>query len=131
MHHATSTLNHWPVPRIGHTPPQQVIRRTRANAVDPVRITKISTGENPVCSMNKPSRPLTYSSSLAWPKASRDKISHPRLSKAQPRARSATRLIVQDEKPYRENLRRKRLLHNAKLKQPAALEDIDYQHPEV
>lgn len=38
-------------------------------------------------------------------------------------------LLVQDEKTYRENLRLKRLLHNAKLKQPAALEDIDYKHP--
>ena len=27
------------------------------------------------------------------------------------------------------NLRLKRLLANAKLKQPAALEDIDYKHP--
>jgi DNA replication protein DnaC len=38
-------------------------------------------------------------------------------------------LIVQDEKTYRENLRLKRLLHNAKLKQQACLEDIDYKHP--
>ena len=38
-------------------------------------------------------------------------------------------LIVQDEKTYRENLRLKRLLHNAKLNQQAALEDIDYKHP--
>lgn len=38
-------------------------------------------------------------------------------------------LLVQDEKTYRDNLRLKRLLHNAKLKQPAALEDIDYKHP--
>jgi len=38
-------------------------------------------------------------------------------------------LLVQDEKTYRENLRLKRLLKNAKLKQPAALEDIDYKHP--
>ena len=38
-------------------------------------------------------------------------------------------LLVQDEKTYRENLRLKRLLANAKLKQPAALEDIDYKHP--
>ena len=38
-------------------------------------------------------------------------------------------LIVQDEKTYRDNLRLKRLLANAKLKQPAALEDIDYKHP--
>ena len=38
-------------------------------------------------------------------------------------------LIVQDEKTYRENLRLKRLLSNAKLKQQAALEDIDYKHP--
>ena len=38
-------------------------------------------------------------------------------------------LLVQDEKTYRENLRLKRLLSNAKLKQPAALEDIDYKHP--
>ena len=38
-------------------------------------------------------------------------------------------LIVQDEKTYRDNLRLKRLLKNAKLKQPACLEDIDYKHP--
>lgn len=37
-------------------------------------------------------------------------------------------LLVQDEKTYRENLRLKRLLKNAKLKQSAALEDIDYRH---
>ena len=38
-------------------------------------------------------------------------------------------LLVQDERTYRENLRLKRLLKKAKLKQPAALEDIDYKHP--
>jgi DNA replication protein DnaC len=38
-------------------------------------------------------------------------------------------LLVQDEKTYRENLRLKRLLKNAKLKQQAALENIDYRHP--
>ena len=38
-------------------------------------------------------------------------------------------LIVQDEKTYRDNLRLKRLLLNAKLPQPACLEDIDYKHP--
>jgi DNA replication protein DnaC len=38
-------------------------------------------------------------------------------------------LLVQNEKTYRENFRLKRLLHNAKLKQNAALEDIDYKHP--
>lgn len=38
-------------------------------------------------------------------------------------------LLVQDEKTYRENLRLKRLLHHAKLKQQASLEDIDYKHP--
>ena len=38
-------------------------------------------------------------------------------------------LLVHDEKTYRENLRLKRLLHNAKLKQNAALEDVDYKHP--
>src|SRR5437870_11174992 len=38
-------------------------------------------------------------------------------------------LLVQDEKTYRDNLRLRRLLHNAKLKQQAALEDIDYKHP--
>jgi DNA replication protein DnaC len=38
-------------------------------------------------------------------------------------------LIVQDEKTYRDNLRLKRLLLNAKLSQPACLEDIDYKHP--
>jgi DNA replication protein DnaC len=38
-------------------------------------------------------------------------------------------LIVQDEKTYRDNLRLKRLLLNAKLPQPACVEDIDYKHP--
>lgn len=38
-------------------------------------------------------------------------------------------LLVQDEKTYRDNLRLNRLLRNAKLKQQAALEDIDYKHP--
>jgi len=37
-------------------------------------------------------------------------------------------LLVQDEKTYRDNQRLKRLLRNAKLRQPAALEDIDYRH---
>ena len=37
-------------------------------------------------------------------------------------------LLVQDEKTYRDNLRLKRLLKNAKLKQPASPEDIDYKH---
>jgi DNA replication protein DnaC len=35
-------------------------------------------------------------------------------------------LLVQDEKMYRDNLRLKRLLRKAKLRQEAALEDIDY-----
>jgi DNA replication protein DnaC len=38
-------------------------------------------------------------------------------------------LLVQEEKTYRENLRLKRLLKNAKLKQPASIEDIDTRHP--
>lgn len=37
-------------------------------------------------------------------------------------------LLVQDEKTYRDNRRLKRLLRHAKLRQPAALEDIDYRH---
>ena len=37
-------------------------------------------------------------------------------------------LLVQDEKTNRDNLRLKRLLRDAKLKQSAALEDIDYTH---
>jgi DNA replication protein DnaC len=37
-------------------------------------------------------------------------------------------LLVQDEKTYRDNQRLSRLLKKAKLKQPAALEDIDYTH---
>ena len=37
-------------------------------------------------------------------------------------------LLVQDEKTYRDNQRLKRLLRNAKLRQSAALEDIDYRH---
>lgn len=35
-------------------------------------------------------------------------------------------LLVQDEKTYRDNLRLKRLLRKAKLRQEASLEDIDY-----
>ena len=35
-------------------------------------------------------------------------------------------LLVQDEKLYRDNLRLRRLLKKAKLRQEAALEDIDY-----
>lgn len=38
-------------------------------------------------------------------------------------------LLVQDEKTYRDNRRLRRLLRNAKLRQPAALEDLDYNHP--
>ena len=38
-------------------------------------------------------------------------------------------LLVQDEKNSRDNQRFKRLLRKAKLKQAAALEDIDYSHP--
>ena len=56
-----------------------------------------------------------------------DKISHPHLADLS--HQEFFGLIVQDEKTYRENLRLKRLLYNAKLKQPACLEDIDYQHP--
>ncbi len=36
-------------------------------------------------------------------------------------------LLVQDEKMYRDNLRLKRLLRKAKLRQEASLEDIDYR----
>ena len=56
-----------------------------------------------------------------------DKISHPNTADLS--HQEFFGLIVQDEKTYRENLRLKRLLHNAKLKQQAALEDIDYKHP--
>lgn len=38
-------------------------------------------------------------------------------------------LLVQDEKTYRDNERLKRLLKNARLRQPACLEDINYRHP--
>jgi DNA replication protein DnaC len=38
-------------------------------------------------------------------------------------------LLVQDEKTYRDNQRLRRLLKNARLRQPAAMEDIDYRHP--
>jgi DNA replication protein DnaC len=56
-----------------------------------------------------------------------DKLSHP--NPADLSHPEFFGLIVQDEKTYRENLRLKRLLANAKLKQPAALEDLDYKHP--
>jgi DNA replication protein DnaC len=38
-------------------------------------------------------------------------------------------MLVQDEKMYRDNLRLHRLLRKAKLRQEAALEDIDYSVP--
>lgn len=38
-------------------------------------------------------------------------------------------LLVDDEKTYRDNARLARLLTQAKLRQPAAMEDIDYKHP--
>lgn len=38
-------------------------------------------------------------------------------------------LLIQDEKTNRDNQKLKRLLQNAKLKQTAALEDINYTHP--
>jgi len=38
-------------------------------------------------------------------------------------------LLMQDERTYRDNQRLKRLLRNTRLRQPAALEDIDYRHP--
>ena len=38
-------------------------------------------------------------------------------------------LLVQDEKVYRDNLRLKRLLKKAKLRQEASLEDMDYRAP--
>lgn len=38
-------------------------------------------------------------------------------------------LLVQDEKTHRDNLRLRRLLKKAKLRQEAALEDIDYGSP--
>jgi len=38
-------------------------------------------------------------------------------------------LLVQDEKTYRDNQRLKRLLKNARLRQSACLEDIDYRYP--
>jgi DNA replication protein DnaC len=56
-----------------------------------------------------------------------DKLSHPHCADLS--HQEFFGLIVQDEKTYRDNLRLKRLLQNAKLKQPAALEDIDYKHP--
>ena len=56
-----------------------------------------------------------------------DKIAHP--SSADLSHQEFFGLIVQDEKTYRDNLRLGRLLHNAKLNQPACLEDIDYKHP--
>jgi DNA replication protein DnaC len=56
-----------------------------------------------------------------------DKISHPHTADLS--HQEFFGLIVQDEKTHRENLRLKRLLANAKLKQPASLEDLDYKHP--
>jgi DNA replication protein DnaC len=38
-------------------------------------------------------------------------------------------LLAQDEKTHRDNQRLKRLLKNARLRQSACLEDIDYRHP--
>src|SRR6266550_87809 len=60
-------------------------------------------------------------------KSFNDKLAHPQAADLS--HQEFFGLIVQDEKTYRENLRLKRLLSNAKLKQQAALEDIDYKHP--
>ena len=38
-------------------------------------------------------------------------------------------LLVDDEKTYRDNAKLARLLTKARLRQPAALEDVDYKHP--
>jgi DNA replication protein DnaC len=38
-------------------------------------------------------------------------------------------LLVDDEKQYRDNAKLARLLTKAKLRQPAALEDVDFKHP--
>lgn len=38
-------------------------------------------------------------------------------------------LLVEDEKVYRENRKMGRLLKNAKLRQQASLEEVDYTHP--
>ena len=51
-----------------------------------------------------------------------DKIAHP--SSADLSHHEFFGLIVQDEKTYRDNLRLNRLLLNAKLSQPACLEDM-------
>src|SRR4030067_2783708 len=56
-----------------------------------------------------------------------DKLSHPHSADLS--HQEFLGLIVQDENTYRDNLRLKRLLANAKLKQHAAAEDIDYTHP--
>jgi len=40
-----------------------------------------------------------------------------------------TGLLVHDEKDWRDNARLKRLLKNARLRQQACLEDVDYRHP--
>ena len=60
-------------------------------------------------------------------KSFNDKIAHP--TSADLSHPEFFGLIVQDEKTYRDNLRLKRLLLNAKLKQSACLEDIDHKHP--
>jgi DNA replication protein DnaC len=38
-------------------------------------------------------------------------------------------LLVDEEKTYRDNTKLTRLLTHARLRQPAALEDVDYKHP--
>ena len=38
-------------------------------------------------------------------------------------------LLVDEEKTYRDNAKLARLLTKARLRQPAALEDVDYKHP--
>src|SRR5882672_5340802 len=60
-------------------------------------------------------------------KSFNDKLAHPQTADLS--HQEFFGLFVQDVKTYRENLRLKRLLSNAKLKQQAALEDIDYKHP--
>jgi DNA replication protein DnaC len=56
-----------------------------------------------------------------------DKIHHPQSSELS--HADFVGLLTQDEKTYRENLRLRKLLKKAKLRHPAAMEDVNYRHP--
>jgi hypothetical protein len=95
----------------------------RLPANDRGRKTKCPQEENPMLSEQTLST-LNALKLFGMARGFSERLSHPKTADLS--HEEFLGLLVQDEKTYRENLRLKRLLKNAKLKQPAALEDIDY-----